>query len=192
MITTTETLLEKLAAGNEARWARFYRDYAPFLETFLRKAKPELSPADAEEVISETMIDIAKLMPTYTYDKAKNGAFHSLLYSIARNKACDRLRKLRQERDHLEKFAAEPFTISGEDWRRARYDAALRRVLADTTIQSSTKIVFRRVIQLGEPVETVAADLGLTANAIYQIRDRMKKRLTEEVKKLETEFPDGI
>ena len=192
MITTTETLLEKLAAGNEARWARFYRDYAPFLETFLRKAKPELSPADAEEVISETMIDIAKLMPTYTYDKAKNGAFHSLLYSIARNKACDRLRKLGQERDHLEKFAAEPFTISGEDWRRARYEAALRRVLADTTIQSSTKIVFRRVIQLGEPVETVAADLGLTANAIYQIRDRMKKRLSEEVTKLETEFPDGI
>lgn len=192
MITTTETLLEKLAAGNEARWARFYRDYAPFLETFLRKIKPELSAADAEEVVSETMIDIAKLMPTYTYDKAKKGAFHSLLYSIARNKACDRLRKLGQERGHLEKFAAEPFVISGEDWRRARYEAALRRVLADTTIQSSTKIVFRRVVQLGEPVETVAADLGLTANAIYQIRDRMKKRLAEEVEKLETEFPDEL
>ena len=192
MITTTETLLEKLAAGDEARWARFYRDYAPFLETFLRKAKPELSPADAEEVISETMIDIAKLMPTYTYDKAKKGAFHSLLYSIAHHKACDRIRELGKESANRAKFAAEPFAISGEDWRRARYEAALRRVLADTTIQSSTKIVFRRVVQLGEPVETVAADLGLTANAIYQIRDRIKKRLTEEVKKLETEFPDGI
>ena len=191
MLTTTETLLRGLAEGNEGRWARFYRDYAPFLEDFVSRKFP-LAHEDAEEIVSDTLIDIAKLMPTYTYDKAKNGAFHSLLYSIARNKACDRLRKLGQERDHLEKFAAEPFTISGEDWRRARYEAALRRVLADTTIQSSTKIVFRRVIQLGEPVETVAADLGLTANAIYQIRDRMKKRLTEEVKKLESEFPDGI
>ena len=29
MLTTTETLLKGLAAGNESRWARFYRDYAP-------------------------------------------------------------------------------------------------------------------------------------------------------------------
>ena len=34
MLTTTETLLKELAAGNETRWARFYRDYAPFLEDF--------------------------------------------------------------------------------------------------------------------------------------------------------------
>ena len=31
-------------------------------------------------------------------------------------------------------------------------------------------------------------DLGLTANAIYQIRDRMKKRLAEEVEKLKTDY----
>ena len=192
MITTTETLLEKLAAGDEARWARFYRDYAPFLEDVIRDKAPGLSHSDIEEIVSDTMIDLAKLMPNYTYDKKKKGPFHSYLASIAKHKAVDQAKKLGHDTRNFAKFAAEPFAISGEDWRRARYEAALRRVLADTTIQSSTKIVFRRVVQLGEPVETVAADLGLTANAIYQIRDRMKKRLAEEVAKLETEFPDGI
>ena len=192
MLTTTETLLKGLAAGNESRWARFYRDYAPFLEKVVREKSPGLSQSDVEEIVSDTMIDLAKLMPNYNYDRAKKGPFHSYLAGIAKHKAVDLSKKLGRDAENLAKFAAEPFSISGEDWRRARYEAALRRVLTDTTIQSSTKIVFRRVIQLGEPVDAVAADLGLTANAIYQIRDRMKKRLTEEVKKLETDFPDGI
>ena len=42
MLTTTETLLKGLAAGNESRWARFYRDYAPFLENALLKKHPSL------------------------------------------------------------------------------------------------------------------------------------------------------
>ena len=192
MIPTTETLLKGLAAGNEGRWARFYRDYAPFLENTILGKCPSLSYADVEEIVSDTLIDIAKLMPTYTYDKATKGAFHSLLAKIAQNKAIDRFKKENRHADLVKAFAAEPFTISREDWRRERYAIALRRVLADETIQESTKIVFRRVVQLAEPVERVAADLNLTANAIYQIRDRMKKRLMDEVQKLEAEFPDGL
>ena len=131
-------------------------------------------------------------MPTYTYDKATKGAFHSLLAKIAQNKAIDRFKKENRHTDLVKAFASEPLTISREDWRRERYAIALRRVLSDETIQESTKIVFRRIVQLAEPVERVAADLNLTANAIYQIRDRMKKRLMDEVQKLEAEFPDGL
>lgn len=192
MLTTTETLLKGLAAGNEGRWARFYHDYAPFLENTIHGRCPSLSHADAEEIVSDTLIDVAKLMPTYTYDKASKGAFHSLLAKIAQNKAVDRLKKENRHTEVLKSFAAEPLTISIKDWRRECYAIALRRVLADETIQATTKIVFRRVVQLAEPVERVAADLNLTANAIYQIRDRMKKRLMDEVQKLEAEFPDGL
>ena len=75
MLTTTETLLNGLAEGNESRWARFYRDYAPFLEGVVLKKYPSMSHADAEEIVSETMIDIAKMMPTYQYDKEKKARF---------------------------------------------------------------------------------------------------------------------
>ena len=33
MLETTETLLKGLAAGNQNRWARFYRDYAQMNDT---------------------------------------------------------------------------------------------------------------------------------------------------------------
>ena len=42
MLTTTETLLKGLAAGNESRWARFYRDYAPYLESVVLKKCPSI------------------------------------------------------------------------------------------------------------------------------------------------------
>ena len=191
MLTTTETLLKGLAEGNESRWARFYRDYAPFLENIIT-GKYHLSHADAEEIISETMIDIAKMMPTYKYDKEKKGAFHSLLAKIAQNKTIDRLRKEQRSAAALEKFAAEPIVISDEDWQRETFDIALRRVFADPTIRESSKIAFRRVVQLGEDVSTVARDLGLEPNAVYQIRNRMKERLREEVQKIQESSPDGF
>ena len=36
MLATTDTLLKGLAEGNQSRWARFYRDYSPWIENFLR------------------------------------------------------------------------------------------------------------------------------------------------------------
>lgn len=192
MLTTTETLLKGLAAGNDGRWARFYREYAPFLEAFIAKRYSTLSAADAEDVISETMIAIAKLMPTYTYDKEKKGAFHSLLFKIAQNKAYDRATRQTREEEKLREFDARPLSLSPDDWRLATYDAALRRVMADPSVLETTKIAFRRYVQLGEAAEKVASDLNLSVNALYQIRDRMKKRLTEEVRKLQDEFPDGL
>ena len=191
MLTTTETLLKGLAEGNEGRWARFYRDYAPFLEDFVSRKFP-LSHEDAEEIVSDTLIDIAKMMPTYRYDKAKKGAFHSLLAKIAQNKAIDRLRKLKRTAEELAKFAAEPVALSEEDWRREIFNAALRRVMADASIQESTKIAFRRHVQLGEPAAEVSADLGLEVNALYQIKNRMKERIAAEVESLKNEFPDGL
>ena len=192
MLTTTETLLKGLAAGNESRWARFYRDYAPFLENVVLRKCPSLSYADAEDIVSETMIDIAKIMPTYQYDKAKKGAFHSFLAKIAQNKAVDLFRKKERDAAKLERFAAEPIVISDEDWQRETFNMALRRVFADPTVRESSKIAFRRVVQQGEDVTIVARDLGLEPNAIYQIKSRMKERLSEEVRKIQEELPNGL
>ena len=84
----------------------------------------------------------------------------------------------------LAKFAAEPITLSEEDWRREIFNASLRRVMANATIQKSTKIAFRRHVQLGESAAEVAADLGLEVNTLYQIKNRMKERIAAEVENL--------
>lgn len=199
MLQTTETLIAGLAANDEMRWARFYRDYAPWIESMLLKHTP-LSPSDVEDVIHETLIALIALMPAYRHDRAGKGAFHSLVLRIAQNKAYDLLRRETRAQNHRVTFVADPtagstdaaephitLELSDTDWRRELCAMALRRVLADPTIRSSSKIAFRRYAILGEPAARVAADLGISVNALYQIKNRLTERLTAEVRTLEAE-----
>jgi len=203
MLKTTETLLEGLAANDQTRWARFYRDYAPFIENLL--AQQHFSPDDAADLVHETLLELVRIMPTYRYDPAHKGAFHSLILKIAQNKGIDLRRKRQREQGHLTDFANDPtqhpsdagaleFTLdaSEEDWQRATFDMALRRVFADPSIRETSKIVFRRVAQLGEDPAAVARDLGIEANAVYQIKNRLKERLRQEIRKIQESSPDGI
>lgn len=189
MLETTETLLKGLAAGDQNRWARFYRDYAPWIESLLLKRG--LSHEDAEEVVHDTLVALVAIMPTYKYDKTHKGAFHSLLFKIAQNKAIDRLRAIKADAEHLAAFAEEQLAPTAEDWRRETFNMALRRVFADPSIGETSKIAFRRFVQLGEDAAKVAADLGITANNLYQIRSRLKQRLAEEVRRIQENSPDG-
>ena len=188
MLETTETLLKGLAEGDQNRWARFYRDYAPWIEGVL--CKRGLSHQDAEEVVHDTLIALVGIMPTYRYDRTHKGAFHSLLFKIAQNKAIDRLRKSKSEAKHIALFAAEPLAPSERDWRLETFNMALRRVFADPNIAETSKIAFRRFVQLGEQAETVAKELGLTVNNIYQIKNRIKLRIEAEVAKIREDDPD--
>ena len=172
MLETTETLLKGLAEGDQNRWARFYRDYAPWIEGVL--CKRGLSHQDAEEIVHDTLV-----------------ALHSLLFKIAQNKAIDRLRKNAAEAERLAAFAREPLAPTEADWRLETLNMALRRVFADPAIGETAKIAFRRHVQLEEPAETVASELGITVNNLYQIKSRIKKRIAAEMRSVRENSPDG-
>ena len=189
MLETTDTLLKGLAEGDQNRWARFYRDYAPLIERTL--TKHGISHEDAEEAIQETLVYLVNIMPSYKYDKVRKGAFHSFLFKIAQNKAVDLMRKAKADTDKIARFAAEPIVPAEEDWRLETFNIALRRVFADPAIGETSKIAFRRHVQQGENAETVAADLGITVNNLYQIKNRLKQRIADEVRSIRENSPDG-
>jgi len=201
MLKTTETLLQGLAANDQSRWARFYRDYAPWIEKVLRKHG--IGSHDAEDIVHETLVELVRIMPTYRYDPTHKGAFHSLVFKIAQNKAIDLRRRQECEQGHIERLSNEPstqttaasnfdFDVSEEEWRRETFDMALRRVFADPAVRETSKIAFRRVAQLGDDPAVVARELGLETNAVYQIKNRMKERLCDEIRKIQESSPDGI
>ena len=185
MLETTDTLLKGLAEGNQSRWARFYRDYSPWIENFLRTRG--LSAHDAEEILHDTLVALSKQMSSYSYDKAKFGPFHSYILKIARNKAVDRMRRNAAYANVLQRFADEPPAGDESDWRKATFEIALRRVFANPDYGETTRLAFRRYVQLGEDAETVARDLGITVNNLYQIKRRIKDAVGKEVANLRTE-----
>ena len=65
-------------------------------------------------------------------------------------------------------------------WRQSVMETALSQILSDDAIQERTKEAFRRTALDGEPPESVAASLGVTRNAV----DQMKSRVMAKLKKL--------
>lgn len=191
MLETTETLIKGLTENNQNRWARFYRDYAPWIANVLHDTL-DISHADTEDVIHETLVELATRMASYKYDKQGKGAFHSYIFKIAQNKAIDLLRKNSRYAARLEKLKDQPFVVTEDDWRKETFNMALRRIFSDPSILESTKIAFRRYVQLNEPAETVACELNMDVNALYQIKDRMKKRIREEVENIQNNSPDVV
>ena len=81
---TSTTLLRDVADSSHARWSVFYSRYRPMMLAYLRERFPSL---DADDVIQEAFVALAKILPDYKYEPEKNGAFHNFLTGVLRNKA---------------------------------------------------------------------------------------------------------
>ena len=64
-------------------------------------------------------------------------------------------------------------------------EIALRQLLADDSVHERTREVFRRVAVNGEKPEDVGLSLGVSRNAVDQMKSRMMARLKDLVKALE-------
>lgn len=190
MKSTSESLLADLAReAGATRWTEFVAIYGPIVRCFLQR-KYALAETDLDDVLQTILVEVVKLMPTYRYSKTQKQRFHSLLFSIAQRRAVDFLRRRGAYESALSGYAGEQVVAAEdlpgeEDWRQTLLAAALKRVMADATIQETTKVAFRRYVVLGEEVSRVAEDLGLKPNAVYQIRSRLIARLQEEVRQME-------
>ena len=66
---TRASLVEGLQTGDEDRWQQFYRLYGPMIRGFALKAG--LTETEADEVMQETCIGLAKNVGEFHYDPAK-------------------------------------------------------------------------------------------------------------------------
>lgn len=187
---TSRKLLAAIGNGPGAtRWTEFFHKYTPGLRDYATRHFPSL---EADDLIQDTFLVLVKRLKTYQYDPKAKGAFHNYLTGILRFLAIDRLRNKDREMASRKRLADDPTaqspseaTFSIDDWKKSAYEIALRRFLADPRVQPQTKEIFKRVSIRGEKPETVAADFGLTRNAVDQIKDRTIRRLKVLVAELE-------
>ena len=217
--TTSTTLLRDLAQDSQhARWGEFVARYRPMMEAYLRERFPRV---DVDDAVQETLIALIKSMPVYRYVPEETGHFHSYLTGILRHKALRQVRSDRQrtkisemlrngestlgrarssvspERSEPRKRSLEvcapPNEIAYDDqsWCEALMEIALQQLLADESVHARTREVFRRVAVNGEKPEDVGSSLGITRNAVDQMKSRMTLRLKELVRALEKADGNG-
>ena len=191
MTTTSTTLLNAIGAdANSPRWTEFVARYQSVMESFLAERFPDV---DADDVMQETLIVIARNLPNYRYAPDTKGHFRNYLLGILKNKAREeqkrRNRVVRAEEAAKESVATSQAVFPNEDveargWRLAAYEVALQQLLADPRHSERTRQIFIRTALKGESPVSVAALFGTTRNNVDQTKNRMTAELKELARRL--------
>jgi RNA polymerase sigma-70 factor, ECF subfamily len=185
MSDTSASLLERLREQPaDADWRRLVELYAPLIRGWLRRHG--VTDADADDVGQEVLTVVVRRFPDFTHNR-RRGAFRAWLRAITANCLRDfwRARRLRPAGPDfaglLDQLADDASEMSGQ-WDREHDLHVARRLLEliRGDFAPSTWEAFRRVALDGAAPAAVAADLGLTVNAVFIAKSRVLSRLRQE------------
>jgi RNA polymerase sigma factor (sigma-70 family) len=203
-IPTRRSLLTRLKRWDDQEsWQDFFDTYWKLIYSVARRAG--LEEADAQDVVQDTVISVARQMPNFKYDPA-SGSFKNWLSLITRRRITDHLRKQyrrlkpgpRAQRDTtgttaLERVpdpaAADLDAVWEEEWRKRLFEAALRKV--KLAIDPKQFQIFDCYVLKEWPVKDVARTFAVSANQVYLIKHRVAELIAGEVRKLEESIPSG-
>ena len=187
---TKISLIETISnCPDSARWTEFCRTYEQPMRAYLASHYPSV---DADDIIQETMIALMKALPNYRYDPDRKGHFRNYLIGIIRHKAVSEIRRRQAESDHIDAYAKnrvehfhdEEDDANSDSMRKDIFEAAVTQLMADDSISSATREIFRHVALMQEPPAKVAAEFGTTRNNVDQIKRRMIVRLSGMVRSM--------
>jgi RNA polymerase sigma-70 factor (ECF subfamily) len=197
---TRASLLQRLKNWqDEPGWAEFFKIYWKFIYGVSRRAG--LTDAESQEVVQETLISVAKHMPTFQYDPAI-GSFKAWLLTLTRWRIQDQFRKrqpaaapfpLRPDAEtRTDVIDALPDPRSDDqaaaweaEWQASLVAAAMDKLKRQMDPQKWQ--IFDFYVNKGWPPEKVAGRFQVSLDQVYQIKHRLTEALRQEVRRLEKE-----
>ena len=208
-IPTRRSLLSRLKSwDDQASWREFFATYGRLIYCIAIKAG--LTDAEAQDVVQETIIIVARKIPAFKYDPAL-GSFKSWLLLITRRRIEKQLKKRMPMRvrqaSNLSGASNIPVLLSDDtqrtatveripdpqgldldaawdaEWQKNLWDAALARVKAQ--FKPKQFQMFDLYVLKEWPVKEVARALGVTAAHVCVMKHRVSAALKKEMLRLE-------
>jgi RNA polymerase sigma-70 factor (ECF subfamily) len=182
---TQPTLLERIQNGKDAlAWRDFFDRYWRLIYALAKHRG--CSDHTAEEIVQDVMVAVFEKRDVFRYD-AHRGRFRDWLGALVRNKLVDHRRRPGQRIRALGGADEQSLEIEdaagapGAAWDAAFEDALLAALLdvVRKEMNPRTYQAFELFALHGLPGAKVAEATGLTANAVYQARKNVVKRLVE-------------
>jgi RNA polymerase sigma-70 factor (ECF subfamily) len=198
LIPTRATLIQRLKDWqDQSSWQDFFDTYWKLI--YGVAVKGGLTAAEAQDVVQETMISVAKHMPTFEYDPAI-GSFKTWLLNMTRWRITDQLRKrgpFAAGHPASEDTATGTRTVDkvvdpasrnldalwDAEWEKNLLDAAMAKVKRRLDPQKYQ--IFDLYVNKEWAPEKVAATFGISVDQVYLAKHRTTELIKEEVKKLE-------
>ena len=179
MHTTHVSLLESLRqpSAGEA-WERFVRLYTPLLLHWARKLG--LSEHDAADLVQDVMLLLIRKLPDFQYQPGRT--FRGWMRTVLINKWRDRSH--RGAPGQLDSAVEPPVPPDLDDMEDREYNLyvmgrALRLMVDD--FEPATWQACWETVVCGRSGAEVAAELGISVNAVYLAKARVLSRLRQDL-----------
>jgi RNA polymerase sigma factor (sigma-70 family) len=201
-LPTRRSLLSRMRnLGDSESWHTFFETYWRLIYNVARKSG--LSDDQAQEVVQDTVIAVARKIPGFRYDPAK-GSFKHWLLLICRRRIHDHLRRVYSSRQ-LPRADPEEMTMATDtvpaaapspdnqieenwelEWRENVFQMALTRVRQHAN-PKHYQVFDCCVLQNLRPAE-VASMLGLSTAQVYLAKHRVSAAVKRAAREIETEL----
>ena len=186
--TTSKTLLDKIASGDEISWNDFYEKYSPIVKALAKFKGLDASAAD--DVCQQVMLQFFKQSKTFKFDP-DIARFRTYFGRIVRGRIIDHLRK--KHETPVAEFEAVPVDPEADElfmneWRKLilqEAQAELKSRVAPETYQA-----YELYAVQGRPAEKVAAYLDCSTNQVYQAKKRCFAMMREILLKMNETDPE--
>jgi RNA polymerase sigma-70 factor (ECF subfamily) len=186
---TSASLLQRVRERNDAAgWERLVGLYTPLIRTWVGRHVPQ--PGDADDVVQQVFAVVVARLPQFVHN-GRPGAFRCWLRSITVNHLRAFWRSRRQPAGQAEAEAAldqleDPASNPSRLWDREHDSHVARKLMeyVEPEFRPVTWQAFRRLVLDGAEPAVVAAELGLSVNAVLIAKSRVLRRLRQEAQGL--------
>jgi RNA polymerase sigma-70 factor (ECF subfamily) len=184
MSRTPVSLLERLQiVGDQAAWERFVQLYTPLLSHWAHRLG--LAGPEAADLVQDVFTLLVQKLPEFHYDPGRR--FRGWLWTVTLNCCREKQRRLaipapvaaEWDRRLQETSADVAEEVAEEEYRQYLTRRALELMQAE--FQPATWRAFWEYVVQERPAAEVAAELGLSENAVYLAKGRVLRRLREEL-----------
>jgi RNA polymerase sigma factor (sigma-70 family) len=197
LVATRRSLVDRLANwDDQKRWQEFFDTYWRLIYSTARKSG--LTDAEAQEVVQETVITVAKKIDKLKYDPAI-GSFKGWLLQITRWRIVDQFRKREPGGAKRPHVADDRLTATIErvpdahvvdldavweaEWKDNLFEAAIAR--AKKKVDPKQFQIFDCYVRKEWPAQKVADQLRVNIGQVYLARHRVSAVLKKEIRALE-------
>ena len=192
-LSTRYSLLSRMQNWEDQEsWKDFFETYWRLIYSVATKAG--LTDAEAQDVVQETVISVAKSIHNFKRDP-KLGSFRGWLRHITQRRITDQLRKRTPaERESNRTPLVDIQDTSGaglepiwdREWQSNIFQAAVQRL--KTRVKEEHYQIFHLHVLKQLSVPAVADKLGISVRQVYLVKHRVTSMLKKEIRRLDEEL----